>query len=65
MVNPQAQIVGRYYKMRPVIFGEYVPFGDVFPALYNLFPLPNGLTPGTEPVVVECGGFADVSEHLF
>ncbi len=56
MVDPQAQIVGRYYKMRPVIFGEYVPFGDVFPTLYNLFPLPNGLTPGTEPVVWNVAG---------
>ena len=35
--------------MHPVIFGEYVPFGEMIPALYRLFPLPNGLTPGTEP----------------
>ncbi len=51
MVTPQGKIVGRYYKMRPVIFGEYVPLGDIFPALYHLFPMPNGLTRGTQPVV--------------
>lgn len=57
-VRPQGEIAGRYYKMRPVIFGEYVPFGDVIPALYNLFPLHNGLTPGTEPESWEIGGLS-------
>jgi apolipoprotein N-acyltransferase len=56
LANPQGALIGRYYKMRPVIFGEYVPFGDAFPALYNLFPLPNGLTPGTEPAAWQVGG---------
>ena len=28
----------------------------IFPSLYNLFPLPNGLTPGTEPVAWEVNG---------
>ncbi len=56
LVTPQAQIVGRYFKMRPVIFGEYVPFGDVIPALYHLFPMPNGLTAGSEPVVWDVAG---------
>jgi apolipoprotein N-acyltransferase len=56
MVNPQAEITARYFKMHPVIFGEYVPLGDIFPALYDLFPLPNGLTAGTEPVAVSVGG---------
>ncbi len=55
VVNPAADVVARYYKMHPVMFGEYVPFGDAFPALYNLFPLPNGLTPGTEPVAFAVG----------
>lgn len=52
LVDPNARIVGRYFKMHPVIFGEYVPFGEWIPALYRLFPLPNGLTPGTEPLAV-------------
>ena len=56
MVSPQAQITARYFKMHPVMFGEFVPLGETFPALYKLFPLPNGLTPGTEPVAVGVGG---------
>jgi apolipoprotein N-acyltransferase len=52
LVDPQAQVVGRYFKMHPVLFGEYVPFGEWIPALYHLFPLPNGLTPGTQPLAV-------------
>ena len=59
------EITARYFKMHPVMFGEYVPLGDIFPALYNLFPLPNGLTPGTEPVAVSVGGLRFSSEHLF
>ena len=56
LAGPQGEILGRYYKMHPVIFGEYVPFGDIIPALYNLFPLPNGLTPGRAPVAWELNG---------
>ncbi len=46
LFDSKARIVTRYYKMHPVMFGEYVPFGDVFPWLYRLMPMPNGLTPG-------------------
>ncbi|MGM0488720.1 MAG: apolipoprotein N-acyltransferase, partial [Planctomycetota bacterium] len=56
LVDSRANISGRYYKMHPVIFGEYVPFGDLVPALYNLFPLPNGLSPGTDPAAWEVNG---------
>jgi apolipoprotein N-acyltransferase len=47
-----------YDKMYPVMFGEYIPFGQRFPALYRLTPLAGGLTAGQAPVVVEVAGFA-------
>lgn len=46
LLDANARVVTRYYKMHPVMFGEYVPFGDFFPWLYRLMPMPNGLTPG-------------------
>jgi len=45
-----------YEKMHPVLFGEYVPLADRFPALYRLTPLPAGLTAGDRPVAVDIAG---------
>ncbi|NDC53127.1 MAG: apolipoprotein N-acyltransferase [Planctomycetia bacterium] len=47
---------GCYDKMHPVLFGETIPLGDVFPWLYRLTPLPAGLTPGRRPLAVEIAG---------
>jgi apolipoprotein N-acyltransferase len=52
-VTGEPSITARYEKMHPVIFGEYVPFGEQFPWLYNFTPLSGGLTPGKNAVAIE------------
>ena len=49
-VDGSGEIVDHYHKMHPVMFGEYVPLGHVFPAVYKLTPLQGGLSAGEAPV---------------
>jgi apolipoprotein N-acyltransferase len=39
-------VVGRYDKQYLLAFGEYLPFGDTFPVLYELSPHSGKFTPG-------------------
>ena len=55
-LDPEGSPLACYAKRHPVMFGEYVPFGARFPWLYRLTPLPAGLTPGGEEVVVSIAG---------
>ena len=56
-LSPDGTPLGCYEKMFPVLFGEYVPLADRFPWLYNLTPLPAGLTAGTSPLAVDVAGY--------
>jgi apolipoprotein N-acyltransferase len=56
LIAPTGAVTGRYYKIHRVIFGEYMPFGDMFPWLYRITPLAQGLTPGDGPRVFEVAG---------
>jgi apolipoprotein N-acyltransferase len=41
------RVVGRYDKHYLLAFGEYIPFGESFPVLYEWSPNSGHLTPGT------------------
>lgn len=49
-------VIGRYYKTRPVMFGEYIPFGSMLPWIYKLTPMAGGLSIGNGPTVFEVAG---------
>ena len=55
-MDEQGQIVDRYFKMHPVMFGEYLPLGNWIPWLYTLSPMGAGLTPGEAPAIFEVQG---------
>ena len=55
-LGPDGHVADQYSKMHPVMFGEYVPLGDLFPSLYRLTPLAGGLTAGTEAKAFEVAG---------
>jgi len=57
LVAPDGKLTDRYYKMHPVMFGEYIPFGEQIPILYQLSPMGRGLTPGAQAKSFEVAGF--------
>ena len=53
--DADGNLVDVYHKMHPVMFGEYIPFGDVFPWLYDFAPIPGALTAGEHPRAFTAG----------
>lgn len=49
LADGDGRVLGSYDKNYLLAFGEYIPFGDQFPALYEASPNTGQFTPGTEP----------------
>lgn len=58
LIDDEGRIADRYYKTHPVMFGEYIPFGEWFPWIYSYTPMPGGLTRGEGPRVFKIGGLS-------
>lgn len=54
LFDEMGNLRGMYCKMHRVLFGEYIPFADIFPVLQNLTPLPTSLDPGKKAVRLGC-----------
>jgi apolipoprotein N-acyltransferase len=52
----EGRIVGRYAKIHPVPFGEYVPFRRLFGWVDQLRVVPRDIVPGTTPKVFDVAG---------
>jgi apolipoprotein N-acyltransferase len=48
---------GRYDKMVPLPFGEFIPFGETFPILYDWLQGPGRFRAGTVPTVFEADDY--------
>jgi apolipoprotein N-acyltransferase len=56
LIDGDGRIADRYYKTHPVMFGEYIPFGEMFPWIYSLTPMSGGLSIGEGPRTFDVAG---------
>ena len=50
LVDAEGNVRGYSHKIYMIPFGEYLPFGETFPSLYDLIPAIAHLTPGEKPL---------------
>lgn len=46
LINSDGSILGRYDKIIRLVFGEYIPLGDLFPQFYDWLPSASNMTRG-------------------
>ncbi|HEX3033800.1 MAG TPA: apolipoprotein N-acyltransferase [Thermodesulfobacteriota bacterium] len=53
LTDPQGEILGRYNKIKLLLFGEYLPFSKYFPTIKAISPATGDFTPGYELNLLE------------
>ena len=53
LTDPQGRILGRYNKIKLLLFGEYLPFTKYIPALKKISPASGDFTPGSNLEILE------------
>lgn len=55
LIDQEGTVLGIAKKVKLLIFGETIPFSDLFPQVYSMVPMASALLAGEEPVVMELG----------
>ncbi len=56
LADRAGNVVGRYYKTHPVMFGEYIPFAEYVTWLNKITPIETGLSSGDGPKAFDIAG---------